>query len=108
MAKARCVCGCGRRAVHRHHVVYAQELVRRADTVADGHRLLRDPRNLVDVANDCHGQHHARRRPLPLHVLSESVFEFAGEVLGPAAYGYLSRRYSGGDPRHDALLNIAA
>jgi hypothetical protein len=84
--------------VHRHHVVYAQEC-RRAGA------SLSDERNLLPLAFECHGAHHARQRPLPLHRLPDSVFEFAAEALGaPAAFEYLARRYAGGDPRHDALL----
>jgi hypothetical protein len=64
-----------------------------------------DLRNLVDVAHDCHGAHHARARPLLLHRLPDSAFEFARELLGaPAAYEYLHRRYLGADSRLDALL----
>lgn len=97
--KARCVCGCGRRAVHRHHVVYEQEVRRVGGSV-------RDARNLVPVAHDCHGAHHARARPLPVHVLPDSAFDFATELMGaPAAFEYLSRRYSGRDPRLEALLS---
>lgn len=118
----RCVCGCGRGGGQRHHVVYQQELrdIARArpivglvplkDDVPSGPTfglLKADPRNLVLVAKRCHEAHHQRVRPLPLHVLPDSVFEFAAEVLGPAAaYEYLRRRYAGGDPRLDALLEL--
>jgi hypothetical protein len=65
-----------------------------------------DLRNLVDVAHDCHGAHHARARPLPLWRLPDSVFEFARELLGAGkAYEYLRRRYCGADPRLEALLH---
>lgn len=96
--KGRCVCGCGRRAVQQHHAVYVQELRRLGGSV-------KDRRNLVGVAYDCHGAHHARVRPLAAHVLPDSVFEFAYELMGAgAAYEYLRRRYSGGDPRLEELL----
>jgi hypothetical protein len=94
----RCVCGCRGRAVHRHHAVYEQEVRRHGGDV-------RDPRNLVPVTFACHGAHHGRSRPLPLRVLPDAVFEFAAELMGPAAYDYLGRYYSGRDPRHDALLS---
>jgi hypothetical protein len=97
--KARCVCGCGRRAVQSHHAVYEQH-------VRSAGGSIRDPRNLVPVAHGCHGAHHARSRPLAVHVLPDGVFEFASELMGAgAAYEYLSRRYSGCDPRLEALLS---
>lgn len=100
MARERCVGPrCTARAVHKHHAVYEQAVQR-----AGGD--LRDPRNLVPLCRDCHltGQHQ-RKRPLPLWVLPDSVFEFAAELLGAgAAYEYLARRYAGRDPRLDALV----
>ena len=108
--KRRCVCGCGRKkGLHRHHVVYQQELRRIAGTeVARAMTLAMDPRNIVLVAFRCHGQHHARREVLPLRVLPDSVFEFALEVLGAGrAFEYLRRHYAGDDPRLDALLEVA-
>lgn len=108
--KPVCVCGCGESAVQRHHVVYQQDL--RAAAVrleATTRELLRDERNLVPVANLCHGRHHSGLRRFPLEVLPDAVFEFAVEVLGAGkAFNYLERRYAGGDPRLDALLEVAA
>ena len=119
MPSRRCVCGCGQRAVQKHHAVYVQELRRVAlererstlrafyvEKPPTFRKLRDDKRNLVDVARGCHDAHHARSRPLPLWVLPDSVFEFASELLGgPAAFEYLSRRYRGGDPRLEALLS---
>lgn len=102
--KPRCVCGCGRRGGHDHHVVYRQELRHRASRERSYRALETDRRNIVVVAFDCHGGHHSGARRLPLHVLPDAVFEFAGELMGPAAFDYLERRYAGGDPRLDALL----
>ena len=95
-----CICGCGRRAVHLHHVVYQQHL----------HREVRyDPRNLVPVAFDRHGAHHGCSRPLWLDMLPDDAFFFAGETLGrERAYEYLGRRYAGADVRHDRLLEDVA
>ncbi len=70
--------------------------------------LVSDPRNLVPVAAQCHGAHHGRSVPYELSMLPDSVFEFAAEVLGPRAHGYLRRRYVGRDPRLDELRLIAA
>lgn len=92
----RCICGCGRKAVQRHHVVYAQHLER-------GDR--KDRRNLVPVHFECHGAHHGRSRPFSLHMLPSAVFAFAEEKLGAeAAYEYLKRYYAGSDMRHERLL----
>lgn len=105
MARPRCVCGCGARGVHDHHVIYQQELRRAARRLGvPASRLLRDPRGLVPMAVACHAAHHDRSRPLPLHRLPDEVFEFAREVLGAGpAQVYLARRYAGGDGRLDAL-----
>lgn len=56
------------------------------------------------MAFDCHLAHHGRSRVLPLERLPDSVFAFAVELLGPAAFDYLRRRYGGEDVRLDALL----
>jgi hypothetical protein len=103
----RCV-ACGKRAVHRHHACYAQELRRVAGKDAARFRaLFKDDRNLVAVCVHCHVDHHNVVKRLPLSVLPDSVFEFAAEVLGgPAAYEYLVRRYEGkSDGRLRALIS---
>jgi len=119
-AKGRCFCGCGEQAVHRHHCLTEQELRRVVfagrssrmalpapdrDTLA---RLVSDPRNLVDAASTCHGSHHAASQRYSLAMLPDSVFEFAAEVLGERAHGWLRRRYVGEDARLDALREIEA
>lgn len=118
--KPRCICGCGRRSVNRHHCIYAQALrplsplggknyVDRAERSARQAELLKDPRNLVPVAWQCHQNHHAGSARFPLAVLPDSVYEFAVEVLGAGpAYEYLKAHYAGSDPRLDALLAEAA
>lgn len=98
-SRPRCVCGCGQRSVHDHHVVYEQHVERAGGDV-------KDRRNLVPVAFNCHGAHHGRSRPLELAVLPDSCFVFAGELLGAAGFDYLRRRYSGEDPRLEALLSV--
>lgn len=103
----RCVCGCGQRAVHMHHAgLYVQD-IRRVPGRDRGERsrLMADGRNLVPVALSCHADHHNASRRLPLECLPDGVFAFASWLLGPGpAYELLSRRYSGVDPRLDALL----
>jgi hypothetical protein len=114
---------CSARATARHHVVYKQELKRR--WVSDIRQWIDDPavvrvpwrklrdlyddeRNLVPVCNRCHARTHSGVARLPLWVLPDSVYEFALELLGPGpAYEWLRRRYDGGDPRLDALLEAA-
>lgn len=91
---------CGARAAHRHHVVYRQHLRIHGGSA-------RDERFLLDVCKRCHDRHHSRMEPLPLRVLRQVTFDAARELLGgPLAYVYLARRYSGGDRRHDALLEL--
>lgn len=99
MAKPRCI-ACPRRSAHRHHVIYAQHVEREGGDLKDG-------RNLVWVCFSCHGAHHGRSKPFELQRLPDSCFEFAGELMGPAAFDYLRRRYSGEDLRLDALLAMA-
>jgi hypothetical protein len=95
----RCVCGCGQRAAHRHHVIYRQHVTR-----AGGD--LRDPRNLVPVAFACHGAHHSGAARLPLARLPDDVYAFAVELLGTGlAYETLRRYYGGSDPRLNGLLD---
>lgn len=106
MTRVLCVCGCGINAVARHHVIYRQHLMRAPGlSAAERRKLVRDPRNLVDVSLGCHAAHHARTRPLTHACLPDSVYAFASWVLGPGpAYEFLFRRYTGEDPRLDALL----
>jgi hypothetical protein len=97
--RARCVCGCGRRAVQKHHVIYRQHLRQYGGS-------MKEKRNIVPMALECHGAHHSGARRLRLSRLPDGVFEYAVELMdgpGPAAY-YLERYYSGSDPRLDALL----
>lgn len=99
MKRPRCFCGCGQRAVHRHHAVYKQAVEREGGDVDDD-------RNFVWVAFVCHGNHHGRSRPYELAMLPDSVYEFAGELLGAFGHDYLRRRYAGEDARLEALLSV--
>jgi hypothetical protein len=68
---------------------------------------LKDPRNLVPMAFDCHFAHHSGAKRLRLRLLPDSVFTFAAELLGPGlAYETLGRYYAGDDPRLAALLEV--
>lgn len=81
-----------------HHVVYQQH-VRQFDGDLD------DWRNLMPVDDLAHERHHKRTEPFSLSRLPNCAFEYAAELLGPErAFNYLRRRYSGDDPRLDALL----
>lgn len=97
MNRPRCICGCGQFATVEHHAILEQ-IVRRE------HGDVKDPRNLVPIANGCHAAHHARRRKIDLEKLPDSVYEFAAELLGPGkAFNALRRAYAGDDPRLEAL-----
>jgi len=108
-----CMCGCGRTADRKHHVVYRDKLSRVAsDDAGRGGRqippykaLIKDRRNLLKVASSCERAHHAGSVVYPLSCLPDSVFEFAAEVLGPTAFAYLRGRYSGEDSRLEALTD---
>jgi hypothetical protein len=98
VAKPRCVCGCGQKAVHQHHAVYQAASARYGGDE-------KDERNLVPVAFDCHFAHHSGAKRFRLRDMPDSVFEFAREMAGPGvAYELLGRYYGGEDPRLDALL----
>lgn len=110
---------CLRRAAHRHHVVYEQELRRRWDSSPKVRKrwptypkLKNDVRNLVDICFNHHtgteGHHSGGRHTLPLEMLPDEAIEFAFELLGPFAYDYLRRRYAGEDPRLESHLATAS
>jgi hypothetical protein len=96
--------GCLNRAVHRHHVVYEQEIERRG-----GNK--RDPRWFMALCMNCHFEHHNpgvdAERKLPLRLIPDEAIEAAYELMGAYAYDYLRRRYRGEDARVDALLEAA-
>lgn len=101
-----------------HHVVTQQKLREVARSRVKGligswdRQLVRDERNLVGVAFDCHNNHHRGARDehrLALSALPDECYEFAAEVLGAAAaYEYLRRNYRGEDPRLVRLLEELA
>ena len=92
---------CGARdRLQQHHVVYEQHIRR-----AGGDPW--DPRDSMTLCVSCHTSHHkALRLTLPLALVPDAAIAFAGDLMGPAAYDYLRRRYGGEDPRVDALLNL--
>lgn len=97
----RCPTRLGR--VDLHHVVYEQHVRRAGGDVYD-------PRNGLTLCGVCHATHHGQldRGKVALSVLRDENYDFAFELLGPAAYDYLRRHYSGEDPRLDALLQREA
>ncbi len=98
-SRRQCIDGCGQRAVHEHHVIYRQHLRQHGGD-------LKDIRNLVPMAFDCHGAHHSGARRLRLELLPDSAFAFAVELMGAGlAYEHLARYYAGEDPRLEALLS---
>lgn len=92
--------GCEDRAVHFHHVVERQELKRRKGDASDA-------RNGVFLCFRCHGDVTSASRRLTLAALPDSVFEFAWELMGPAATVYLRRYHDGEDERLDRLVELA-
>lgn len=91
-----------KKATHSHHVTYEKEL--------DARGLpLYDRRNFMALCNDCHYNHHHGQpeNKLPLVLLTDDNIAYAYEVLGPAAYDYLRRKYSGDDHRVMILEEVA-
>lgn len=97
------VCGKGGRLTwEAHHVIHEQEC-----TKAGIPRHA--PRNVLRVcakgADRCHERHHSGARRIPLAFLRQDNIDFAVDWLGAGrAYNYLTRHYSGADPRVDGLL----
>jgi len=79
---------CGRRAVHRHHVL--PKAVLRREGFAG--RVLNDPRNLMELCMECHFGHENWRPRLARHLVPQSAWEFAAE-LGDWATARLERAY---------------
>lgn len=91
---------CKSKRVVSHHTVYEQE-VRRRDR-----SLIWDVRNRTPICGRDHMRHHDDSPwKIPLAKLPDAAIEFAIDLLGPFAYDYLRRHYSGDDPRLDAALN---
>lgn len=90
-----------KKAAQSHHVVYAQEVVRRGADVWD-------LRNCMPLCQRCHEQHHTRTSPVPLLMLSDANIAFAFEILGEYAKAYLEARYAGSDERLDLAMEEAA
>ncbi|MDQ1584508.1 MAG: hypothetical protein QOF36_2562 [Microbacteriaceae bacterium] len=105
MAAARqVVCAVCRRggSFDSHHVIEKQELERRGLWKWDPRGALR----LCKGALGCHDQHTYKGGAdrVPLAKLTTENIDYAFEVLGPFAYDYLKRRYSGEDPRVERRL----
>lgn len=84
---------CNRRGFFEaHHVIEAQFLRRSGLPVYD-------PRNALRLCHACHSRHTNRYDPLPLSCLTDENFEYAFEILGPRAIGYLEAKYVGEDAR---------
>ena len=95
-------CGIGVGAIDLHHVVYEQH-------VRDAGGEVYDPRDGLTLCRVCHAAHHGQqdRGKVPLSLLRDENYEFAFELLGPAAFDYLRRRYAGNDRRlHDHLERL--
>jgi len=90
--KTRCQ-ACGQRKwCQAHHVVWEQ------------HGGTADARNLIPLCLACHYGYHLRSVRIRVDILPDAALDYAFELLGPAAHGYMVRRYDGGDPRLEARL----
>jgi hypothetical protein len=100
-AQERCAnCGSGGAWDPHHAGVYEQELRRLG-------LPLWDPDNALRLCRRCHALHHAPASKLTLSILRDENISYAFGVLGPRAYDYLRRRYTGQDRRLDAALNLS-
>lgn len=99
-----------------HHVVSKSKL----KDIGFAPEARYDTRNVLRVCNElaldrdgkprnCHFKHeHSPRGRIPLSKLTDDNIDYAFEILGPAAYDYLRRRYDGEDQRVDRALQEAA
>lgn len=114
-AQSQKVCAvCGEVSVFdAHHVVERQELRKLKLPEWDTRGALRlctsDPRKMTIIGNQCHGGHTGGSRRVRLVELTDDNVSYAFEALGPYAYFYLLRRYTGHDDRvEDAYLKATA
>lgn len=88
-----------------HHVVQKQRLRRERAPLYSPDIALRVCAGRADC---CHERHTTHQAVIPLGALRDQNIAFAARWLGPGpAYEYLTRYYSGTDPRVDALLEIS-
>lgn len=80
-----------------HHVIEAQEIKRRGGDIWD-------PRNALRLSVRAHERHTLAVRRVKLTELRDENLEFAFELMGAAAYVYLTRMYAGFDLRVELLL----
>lgn len=91
----RCCAVCGKTGpFDPHHVVEKKKLksIGRTD-------VLWDPRNALRLCPDCHANHTAASRKVPLTRLTDANYDFAFEVLEGAAFYYLRAHYDAEDRR---------
>lgn len=103
-ARYQAVCAvCGRAgSFDAHHVVERQWLSQHGKPEWDARNAMR----LCDrwTESRCHERHTSGSWKIALTCLSDGHYDYAYEVMGPAAYDYLGRHYAGEDPRRDQLL----
>lgn len=87
----------GSKGWEAHHVVEKRWL-------KANFKPLWDWRNALRLRPDVHGQHTTRMKPVPLRCLTDENIQFAFEVMGYMAYDYLTRLYTGDDPRVEAAF----
>lgn len=66
-----------------------------------------DPRNSLRLRPDVHSGHTSGLRRVPLTCLTDENIEYAFEVMGAAAFDYLTRLYDGTDPRVERAFEVA-
>lgn len=99
-------CGSAKNPWQAHHVVYEQHVTKWGGEVWDP----RNARRLCTIVpGGCHGGQHGLKK-LATKKLLDCNIEFAVELMGEAAAGYLRRYYddSDPDPRLEALDAVAA
>ena len=80
-----------------HHVIEKQEVKRRGGDIWD-------PRNALRLETPVHERHTNAVERVLLSRLTDANLEYAFELMGRAAYVYLTARYSGYDPRVELRL----
>lgn len=99
-----CARGCGRLAVHAHHIVRRQE-IRRYGAPELVEVLIADERNLMPLCEEHHAAHHSRSNVIPLALVPDGAVDFAVRLMGAGrAFEFLSRFYAHDGRREDDRL----
>lgn len=89
-----------RKGLVLHHSTYEKEIRR-----CGGNKW--EPNAGITLCENCHwSQHSPKGIRLPLASLRDENIQYAFSLMGPRAYDYLRRFYSGSDPRVEDLLSL--